>query len=212
MPDEMELEIVLEHGSGRSTIRVMKLSDYGVDAVFEKRLYLLIPFLLFNYEKRFQQIEGSESEQETLKETFRDMFRKIDELTGNGDDGTSYMDVFTNKALRAMTHTVVNHLAEKYPKIREGVNQVVGGKIINFEALEIKKAGIREGRQAGLREGRQVGLQEGEANTFYTVAERLIQNGSDGRTIAAATGYDRSRIDAIARQLNRTVAWNGAGA
>ena len=40
-----------------------------------------------------------------------------------------------------------------------------------------------------------------------TVAERLINNGSDGQTISIATGYDRNQINTIAQRLNRTVNW-----
>ena len=39
-------------------------------------------------------------------------------------------------------------------------------------------------------------------------AERMIRKGLDGPCIADVTGYDRSRIDGIARRLNRTVEWN----
>ena len=39
-------------------------------------------------------------------------------------------------------------------------------------------------------------------------AERMIRKGLDGPCIADVTGYDRSRIDGIARRLNRTVEWS----
>ena len=51
---------------------------------------------------------------------------------------------------------------------------------------------------------------QAEANTYRTVAERLISIGTDGATIVTATGYDRKYIDSIAHRLNRTVAWNEA--
>ena len=111
-----------------------------------------------------------------------------------------------------MTHTVVNRLAEKYPNIKKGVNAVVGGNIIEFEALKIKREGIREGILQGILEGKQEGMQEGAADAFNTVAERLINNGSDGYTIATATGYDRNRIDLIAARLNRKVSWKATTA
>ena len=54
--------------------------------------------------------------------------------------------------------------------------------------------------------------QEGANNMLHTVAERLISIGSDGTTIAAATGYDRNHINTIATRMNRTVTWNDARA
>ena len=190
----------MENGSASSTVRIMKLSDYSVDAIFEKKLYLLIPFLLFNYEKRFEQIEGDDAQYHALMDEIRSVYERVDELIPAEDAEFSLIDVFTSKALRAMTHTVVNRLADKYPNIKEGVNAVVGGSIIEFEALKIKREGIREG------------MREGAADAFNTVAERLINNGSDGYTIATATGYDRNHIDLIAARLNRKVSWKATTA
>ena len=194
-PNEMELEIVMESGSCRSAIRVMKLSDYDADQIFAKKLYLLIPFLLFNYEKHFDQLEKREEDYNGLIALFRSVFHRVDQLIPSDDDEATYIDLFSSKALRAMTHTVVNGLAGKYPKIQEGVNAVVGGNIIEFEALKIKREGMREGRR------------QGEANAYHDTAERMINAGKPGDEIAAFTSLDRKDIDNIARQLNRTVLW-----
>ena len=110
-PNEMELEIIMENGSASSTVRIMKLADYSADAIFEKKLYLLIPFLLFNYEKRFEQIEGDEAQYHALMEEIQSVYERVDELIPADDAESSLIDVFTSKALRAMTHTVVNRLA-----------------------------------------------------------------------------------------------------
>ena len=214
-PSEVELEIVMESGSCRSAIRVMKLSDYDADQIFAKKLYLLIPFLLFNYEKHFDQLEKREEDYNRLIALFRSVFYRVDELIPLDDDEATYIDLFSSKALRAMTHTVVNGLAGKYPKIQEGVNAVVGGNIIEFEALKIKREGMREGMRKGRREGRREGKREGmregrrqgEANAYHDTAERMINAGKPGDEIAAFTSLDRKDIDNIARQLNRTVLW-----
>ena len=50
-------------------------------------------------------------------------------------------------------------------QIREGANQIVGGKILEYAAKEI----LNQGRQEGLSQGRQ----EGELNMCI----RLIQDG-----------------------------------
>ena len=40
-PDEMQLAIVMESGSCSSTVRIMKLSNYDMESLFDKKLYLL---------------------------------------------------------------------------------------------------------------------------------------------------------------------------
>ena len=75
----------------------------------------------------------------------------------------------------------------------------MGGRVIEFDELRIKREGIREGKK------------DGADWAFHTVVESLICDGTEGEVISRATGYDRGRIDSIAKELNRTVEWNGAG-
>ena len=76
-----------------------------------------------------------------------------------------------------MTHTVVNRLAEKYPGIRKGVNAVVGGNIIEFEALRIKREALREGLHEGLEKGMQEGMQKGMQEGKMTTLFESVQDG-----------------------------------
>ncbi|MBQ9387043.1 MAG: hypothetical protein IJU01_00090, partial [Lachnospiraceae bacterium] len=135
-PDALNIVIKTEKGETSSAVRVMKLSDYTASSVMEKKLYLLIPFLLFNYEKQFQQIQEDEEQYKALLREYAEVFRRLDALIPAGGEDASLIDVYTSRALRAMTHTVVNGLARKYPRIKEGVNSVVGGNIILFDAAE----------------------------------------------------------------------------
>ena len=207
-PDEMQLEIVTESGSCSSTIRVMKLSNYNMESIFDKKLYLLLPFLLFNYEKRFDEIEESETDYDSLLELFRTAFSRVDELVPENVIPAGYVDLFTSKVLRATTHTVVNGLAGKHPKIQEGVNTVVGGNLIDYEVIKI----WRDGKAEGIAEGEVNGEARGKASAYNDMAERLIRKGMHGSDIVDVTGYNRKEIDSIARRLNRTVTWSEARA
>ena len=60
------------------------------------------------------------------------------------------------------------------------------------------------------KENRESGEASGAANAYHTVAERLIRNGTDGNLISVATGYDRNRINSIAKELKIPVTWNEA--
>ena len=54
------------------------------------------------------------------------------------------------------------------------------------------------------------GKKRGAANAYYDVAVKLIDDGANGEFIRRLTGFDRSRIDSIAMELNRSVSWNEA--
>ena len=53
-------------------------------------------------------------------------------------------------------------------------------------------------------------MRVGAADALNSVTERLIRLETDGATIAAVTGYDRKKIDAIAQRIERTVLWKEA--
>ena len=45
-----------------------------------------------------------------------------------------------------MAGKVLEHIAEKYENVKEGVSSVMGGKVLEYEAKTIKNEGIKEGR------------------------------------------------------------------
>ena len=139
---------------------------------------------------------------------FHAVFCRVDELIPENVIPAGYVDLFTSKVLRAATHTVVNGLAGKYPKIQEGVNTVVGGNLIDYEVIKI----WRDGKAEGIAEGEVNGEARGKASAYNDMAERLIRKGMHGSDIVDVTGYNRKEIDSIARRLNRTVTWSEARA
>ena len=46
--------------------------------------------------------------------------------------------------------TVVEHVTEKYENIKKGIGEVMGGKILNYEAKDIYNAGKSEGIRLGM--------------------------------------------------------------
>ena len=129
-PNTLEIVIETEQGELGTTVPVVKLSDYTIDEIFAKKLYFYIPFLLFQYENHFSEIEGNPEKRKRFLEEIRRVYQRLDALIPENECTFGLVDLYTSKTLRAMTHTVVEGLAAKYPKIREGVNQVVGGNIM----------------------------------------------------------------------------------
>ena len=207
-PSEMVLEIKVENDSCSAPVRIMKLSDYDTDSIFEKKLYLLIPFLLFNDENRFRRIEEDDDAYNEFLNKVRAMYSRMDDSVDERSDGSALLDLYASKLLRAMTHTVVNGLAKNYPKIQEGVNTVVGGRIIDTEATRILQEGIRRGERKGERKGKK----EGAANAGKEIAERMVADGEPGDRISKYTRLGRKEIDSITQRLNRTVSWGEARA
>ena len=213
-PDALEIIIRTEQGEVHTKVIVVKMSDYSIDDIFQKKLYLLIPFILFNREKILKQAEKDDRKRGELLAEIQGVFTRLDALIPEDENKDTLIDVFASKSLKTAAAKVAEGLAAKYPKIREGVKAIMGGKIYDYEAKRIKREGIQEGIQQGIQEGKQEGMQQGmrvgATDALNSVAERLIRLETDGATIAAATGYDREKIDAIARRIERTVLWKEA--
>ncbi len=59
------------------------------------------------------------------------------------------IEEYTKCMLVDMSNKVLEHLAQKHEKVREGVKSVMGGRVLDYEAKTIKKEGIKEGLQKG---------------------------------------------------------------
>ena len=75
----------------------------------------------------------------------------------------------------------------------------MGGNIIEFEALRIKREGILEGILEGKREGNHEALCQ--------VALNMIRAGFSGNTIMQISGKSRKEIDELAKSNGFAVDW-----
>ena len=67
---------------------------------------------------------------------------------------------------------------------------------------------LDESETKGWNNGWNDGRNNGRAEAYDSFAQKMIARGMDGFLISDMTGYDRRRIDTIARRLNRHVQWN----
>lgn len=80
---------------------------------------------------------------------YSDIMNRLEQLQDSGE-----IDEFTRRAIIDMTKEVTRHLAEHFTNVKEGVEAIMGGKILNYEAKDILNRGRNEGRVEGRAEGR----------------------------------------------------------
>ena len=167
-PDTMRITIETPGGEVSYTIPAIKISNYTNDEIFQKQLYFLIPFLIFNYEKHFSEMNENEEKLAILKEEYQEIQRMLEALT---QDGT--LSAFYKVTIMEMSVRVMNKLLENYDNIREGVKNIMVGPILDYEAKRIwnegRDKGLDEGRKEGMKEGKNEGIKEGE-----TLMGRLV--------------------------------------
>lgn len=154
-PDRMKIEIITPGGTVSYPIPVMKSQQYGIDEIFEKGLLFLIPFYIFSHESRFKEYDGDKDKLGELQREYKDITDRIEQLLNAGK-----ISEYTKCTIMDMSNKVLVHIARKYENVMEGVKQVMGGRVLDYEAKRIKNEGIEEGIKEGIVEGKAAGIVE----------------------------------------------------
>ncbi len=147
-PDTLKIRMVTPGGTVEYDIRVMKSQQYTLEEIFEKNLLLLIPFYIFSHETRFDEYEKDKTKLKNLQEEYEQIKNNLEELLNQGT-----ISEYTRCTIIDMSNKVLGHIAAKYDSVKEGVEAVMGGKVLEYEAKTIKREGIREGIKEGIEQG-----------------------------------------------------------
>ena len=197
--DFVSLVIRGDEGETRTKVHIMRLADYDIETIFEKKLYALIPFLPFRYEKDFPSMADDDERLNAMLDEMKSVCERVSALVPDNEETFSLINAFEENEIRVMLVKVFNGLAVKYPKIREGVEKTVGGNIIEFEALRIKREGILEGERNGERKGR--------FEESLRMSLNMIRAGLSGNAIMEISGKSRQEIDELAKNNGFAVDW-----
>ena len=138
-PDQMKILMHTPGGDVEFGIPVMKIKQYTIESIFEKKLYFLIPVFIFNRESDFKIYEADSSHLEQLKQEYSEILTKLEEAAAQGDLPYYYM-----RSIIDMTKLVLENIAKKFERIKEGVNSVMGGRILEHESKTIYNEGRNE--------------------------------------------------------------------
>lgn len=147
-PDFFTVIIRTPKGNVNYDIPIMKVQEYSIDMIFEKGLLFFIPFYIFSYEKQFKELERDKEKLEALKKEYMDIVNRLENLVQQGK-----ITEYIKKTICEMSERVMKKIASKYDRVREEVVSVMGGKVLEYEAKDILRAGKREGRKEGRKEG-----------------------------------------------------------
>ena len=184
-PDEMTIEIRTSDGQSiRHRIPVMKLNRYGMDELFEKKLWFLLPFHGFCYEETFPESETDQNLREKLTGIFQEMRRRLDDLCSSGQ-----MNEYQKYRIISSINMVLQKLMEKYPNARKEVLDVMGGKVVECEADWILQRGIEQGREQGLKQGRS------------QLIENMLNNKITPEEIAAFCSCEIQEVENVQKKM-----------
>jgi len=186
-PEHMTVKVLTPGGKVSYIVPVLKVKRYTIHELFEKKLFFLIPFHIFVYEKDFKELEENKKKLKQLEEEYAAIRERL-EIACQMGDLTEYPKV----VILAMSRKVMEHLAAKYEKVAKGVSQQMGGKVLNYEAKDILNRGRAEGRR------------EGEEQTKIQIAKKLLAFGNDIQSVADLAELPEETVEKLARSMNQT--------
>ena len=171
----MKVRIIVPGDLAEYTVPIIKMADYTADDIFRKKLYMLIPFYIFNFEKQFEAINQDEEKLKEVVKEYRSILKKLSDLTEN-EEITS----FDKRTIADLSVNVIEELAKNYENVQKGVGEVMGGPMIETEAKKI----LMRGRDEGRVEGRVEGKAEGRELTYMENILRVMRK--QGLTVEGA--------------------------
>ena len=144
-PDRFRITINTPGGSIRYEVPTLKVKDYSADDVIERELYFLIPFYLFKFGKLMESgADLDDGNMEKLREDFLKLRKYLDDSCKSGK-----IDEFEALTIRDMSKKVLRNLAGNAADVRKEVEDIMGGKVLDYEAKNILNKGRAEGRAEG---------------------------------------------------------------
>ena len=145
-PSSIRMKIVTPGGDVSYEIPVVKVQDYGLEEIFEKKLLFLLPYYFLRY--KLELLERDADARLALRQTYRDIFQRLSLLEQGGE-----ITEFIRQSLKAMIDKVAMFRTSRYASVQKEVEEIMGGKILNYEAKDIRNKALREGRETGRQEG-----------------------------------------------------------
>ena len=170
--DVMTIRFVTPGGELKYDIPIIRMQSYSLEDIWEKEIYLLIPFYIFTHEANFPKYNEDENLLQGLVNEFKEICIKMEELTQQGK-----MSELERRIIIELSKKVIDNIARKYERIRKGVDGIMGGKVIETEAKKMYNRGISEGRNEGILIGEENGRNE-------SLKEQIKKKLAKGKAIA----------------------------
>lgn len=165
-PDVEEVELLFPDGQVCVyRVPMVKLERYTKDSIFEKNLLLLLPFYVMRYEDAAHTIgEDSEKLQGLLKE-YEDIRINLEKELSTAGRSELYTD------LNKLIIRISNYIFREEEKVRKGVDEVMGGRVLQLESERL--------REEGMAIGKAEGKAEGEARLSALINRLILEGRSD---------------------------------
>ncbi len=173
-----ELRAMVDFPDGESKlyqVPLIRLADFSLDEIFEKRMLIFLPYYLMRYEKLFAQIEADAKRREKLLEEMQGLAERLQEFLVQEGKLGQYVD------MSELIVRVADHILREYHRTKKGVDHIMGGKVLELYSERMMRLGRRAGKKEGIKEGKKEGLKEGA----FAALKSLVAQGIITASVAA---------------------------
>ena len=156
MPDGRSIEYI---------VPVLKSQNFTKDEIFNKKLYVLLPYYILKYEKQLDQLEREDDQRQQFFEEYEDICDELIEALGK-ENPLAYSE------LHKLMSRVQEYVLKKKLETKKGVQKIMGGHVLESWKEEM----IRIGRTEGLAEGHAEGRVEGRVEELLENIRAVMNN------------------------------------
>ena len=138
--EEYQYRIRTPGGSLEYPVPILKMRSYTIDEIFDKELFLLLPFYIFSHENNLEEYDKDNVKLEKLKAEYEEILDRLDRLSQQG-----WMGALEKQTIIELSRDVIEELARRYDNVRKGIGDIMGGALLETEARKIWKEGISQG-------------------------------------------------------------------
>lgn len=181
LPGEREVEY---------EIPIAKSFDYTLVDIFTKELYILLPFYLLQYEKRYKKIRNekkNDKENELADLLATDLEYIYNELNRRVQQGD--LEDYERNMLCQLMWSIGCHIFHEESVMRERMAMTMGGRVLEFDwDIEYRKQ---------MQEARELGQLDGANHKLVTLICRKLSKGKSVETIAEELEEELSSVKYI---------------
>ncbi len=135
------IELTTPGGDVRYPVEIRRMSELDIDDIFDKHLYMLLPFYIFNVENRLDEINRDDQQLEKFADLYRDIVEKLENSVKNG-----CLSSFSYGVIIRLIHKVAYKMTIKRDRVQKKVGDIMGGRVLDLDIVKARREGLNEGR------------------------------------------------------------------
>lgn len=132
--DNLMLEIIMPDGQTlKYNLPAVYVEKYTRDTIFQKKLFLLLPFYIMRYEKSKKKLEQNSKQLQELLDEYSAIEKKLEENLLNQGKETQY------RYLIEVIIRIADYIFADYENAKKGFGKVMGGKVLELKTDKLIK-------------------------------------------------------------------------